>query len=89
MSSKKFPISRLSKFYDYVDFNLENEMAREYIEGDLNFTVVLFNVDRIKSKTDDVYGESNANEIRFHPPKEIKVILFMVTTLVTLIGRIT
>ena len=73
MSSKKFPISRLSKFYDYVDFNLENEMAREYIEGDLNFTVVLFNVDRIKSKTDDVYGESNANEIRFHPPKEIKV----------------
>ena len=39
MSSKKFPISRLSKFYDYVDFNLENEMAREYIEGDLNFTV--------------------------------------------------
>ena len=27
MSSKKFPISRLSKFYDYVDFNLENEMA--------------------------------------------------------------
>ena len=61
MSSKKFPISRLSKFYDYVDFNLENEMAREYIEGDLNFTVVLFSVDRIKSKTDDVYGESKRN----------------------------
>lgn len=73
MSSKKFPISRLHRFYDEVDFGLENEMAREFVEGDLNFTVVLFKVDRIKSQTDDVYGESDANEILFHPPKEIKV----------------
>lgn len=73
MSSKKFPISRLHRFYDEVDFGLENEMAREFVEGDLNFTVVLFKVDRIKSQTDDVYGESDTNEILFHPPKEIKV----------------
>ena len=32
-------------------------MAREFVEGDLNFTVVLFRVDRIKSQTEDVYGE--------------------------------
>jgi hypothetical protein len=73
MGKKKFPISRLHRFYDYMDFNLEDEMAREFVEGDLNFTVVLFMVDRIKSQTDDVYGESSTQEIRFQPPVEIKV----------------
>jgi hypothetical protein len=52
---------------------MENEMAREYMEGDLNFTIVLFRVDRIKSQTDSVYGESDVEEIKFHPPMEIKV----------------
>ena len=74
MSEKKrWPITRVHKFYDDVDFNMENEMAREYMEGDLNFIVVLFRVDRIKSQTDSVYGESDAEEIKFHPPVEIKV----------------
>jgi hypothetical protein len=74
MSSKKrLPISRMGKFYDYLDFGLENDMAREYIEGDINFTVILFRVNRIKSQTDDVYGESDVEEIRFHPPVELKV----------------
>ena len=74
MSSKKrLPINRMGKFYDYLDFGLENDMAREYIEGDINFTVILFRVDRIKSQTDDVYGESDSEEIRFHPPIELKV----------------
>jgi hypothetical protein len=35
--------------------------------------VVLFKVDRIKSQTDDVYGEADSEEIVFHPPKEIKI----------------
>lgn len=74
MSSKKhIPINRMGKFYDYLDFGLENEMAREFLEGDINFTVILFRVDRIKSQTDDVYGESDVEEIRFHPPVELKV----------------
>jgi hypothetical protein len=74
MSSKKIlPINRMGKFYDYLDFGLENEMAREYLEGDINFTVILFRVDKIKSSTDDVYGESAPNEIRFFPPIELKV----------------
>jgi hypothetical protein len=74
MSSKKrLPINRMGKFYDYLDFGLENEMAREFVEGDLNFTVILFRVDRIKSQTEDVYGESDVEEIKFHPPVELKV----------------
>ena len=70
---KRRPITRVNKFYDYVDFGLENGMAREFMEGDLNFTVVLFRVDRIKSQTDATYGESDVEEIRFHPPVELKV----------------
>jgi hypothetical protein len=74
MSDKKrLPINRMGKFYDYLDFGLENEMAREFVEGDLNFTVILFRVDRIKSQTDDTYGESDVEEIKFHPPIELKV----------------
>jgi hypothetical protein len=73
MANKKRPISRLHKFYDEVDFDFENSLAREFVEGDLNFTVVLFKVDRIKSQTDDVYGETSAEEIKFFPPKEIKI----------------
>lgn len=72
-TNKKLPITRLNKFYDYLDFGLENDMAREYLEGDINFTVVLFRVDRIKSQTDSVYGESDSEEIRFLPPIELKV----------------
>lgn len=74
MSSKKrLPINRMGKFYDYLDFGLENEMAREFVEGDLNFTVILFRVDRIKSQTEDVYGEPDVEEVKFHPPVELKV----------------
>ncbi len=73
MSKKLLPINRMGKFYDYLDFELDNSLGREFVEGDLNFTVVLFRVDRIKSKTEDVYGESDVEEIRFLPPIELKV----------------
>ena len=74
MSNKKIlPINRMGKFYDSMDFGMENEMAREFLEGDLNFTIILFRVDRLKSQTDDVYGESDSEEIRFLPPVELKV----------------
>ncbi len=73
MAKKKYPITRLNRFWDDEDFKLEMDMAREYVEGDLNFTVILFQVDRIESDTDDVYGEAEAHEIKFKPPKEIKV----------------
>lgn len=77
MANKKIPISRLNKFYDKTDFDLENDMAREYVEGDLNFTVVLFEVDRTTSVTDDIYAEASSNELKFKPPKELKVRLLL------------
>ena len=73
MAKKKFPINRNGKFYDEIDFGIENEMAREYVEGDLNFVVVLFQVDRTETQVDAVYGEAKSNEIRFKAPKELRV----------------
>ena len=73
MAKRKFPISRMGKFYDDMDFSLENEMAREWMEGDLNMVVVLFEVDRIKSDVDELYGEASPSELRFKAPKEINV----------------
>ena len=41
----RIPNTRLNRFYDEEDFQLELDMATELIEGDMNFTVVLFRVD--------------------------------------------
>lgn len=71
----RIPITRLSRYYDEVDFDLELDMAREVIEEDANFTVVLYRIDKINSNNEDVYGESEAREIRFHPPVELKVLV--------------
>lgn len=73
--SKKMPITRMNKFYDENDFSLENEMAREFLEGDLNIVVVLFQVDKIETEKsgDELYGEVDADKISFKPPKELNV----------------
>ena len=61
----KVPITRLTKFFDNEDFNLEVDFGREYMEGDLNMTIVLYSVDIEKTDTDDVYKEVKAQDIRF------------------------
>jgi len=38
----------------------------------MNFTLVLYRVDRTKTKTDDVYGETLVDGIKFLPPIEFK-----------------
>ena len=49
-------------------------MGREAIEGDGNFTVILYRVDREMSEADNLYGEASVDGIRFFPPLELKVI---------------
>lgn len=72
-NKKRIPIQRMGKFFDENDFKLEVGMGREWVEGDLNMTVVLFQVDRTKSKVDEVYGESSPTEIKFKKPVELNV----------------
>ncbi len=75
MENKKItPITRINKFFSEEDFNLEISMGREAIEGDGNFTVILYRVDRQMSESDNLYGEASKDGIRFFPPVELKVL---------------
>jgi len=72
MSNNKMPISRIGKFFGEEDYNLELSFGEEYLYGDMNFTLVLYRVDRYRSTTDDVYGEASVDGIKFLPPVEFK-----------------
>jgi hypothetical protein len=72
MSENKVPITRIGKFFGEEDFNLEISMGEEWLNGDMNFTLILYRVDRVKTKTDDVYGETLQDGIKFLPPVEFK-----------------
>lgn len=72
MSQNKVPITRLGKFFGDEDFNLDISIGEEWLYGDMNFTLVLYRVDRSKTKTDDVYGETVKDGIKFLPPVEFK-----------------
>lgn len=74
MSKNVIPINRINKWFSDSDFNLEVSFAREAIEGDQSFTVVLFKVDRESTQSDDLYGEGEKDGIRFFPPVELKVL---------------
>ena len=63
-------ITRLGKFFGDRDFELEIGMGQEWLIGDMNYTCVLYKIDRNKIKTDDVYGEVVEDGIKFLPPVE-------------------
>ena len=67
------PVNRNSLFYSQEDFDLETNWVLDYMEQDTNQTIILYEVDKITTQTDDIYKESKAN-IRFKPPKEIPCI---------------
>jgi len=76
---RKIPITRINKFFGHEDFRLEVEMGREAIEGDGNFVVILYKVDREATASDDVYNEAGKDDIRYFPPIELRVIPTMGT----------
>lgn len=72
---KKVPITRLGKFFGAEDFDLDINMGEEWLHGDMNFTCVLYRVDKQKTKVDDVYGEALSDGINFMPPVEFKALV--------------
>ena len=64
------PVSRNKMFYSEDDFVLENDIVLEYLEGDLNQTVVVYPVDREKTQINAI-SQSAVNGIRFKNPIEI------------------
>ena len=49
------PLTVGNKFYSEDDFQYETDLMMEYLEGDLNQTIVLYAVDRIKTNLNTVY----------------------------------
>jgi hypothetical protein len=76
---RKVPITRLGKFFGGEDYTLDIGMGEEWLEGDMNFTLVLYRVDKYKTKVDDVYGEALQDGIQFLPPIEFKGYVQIVT----------
>jgi hypothetical protein len=73
--ANKVPITRLGKFFGSKDFDLDISMGEEWLVGDMNFTCVLYRIDRYKTKTDDVYGETVSDGIKFLPPIEFSAFI--------------
>ena len=71
MAQQLVPITRLGKFFGGEDYSLDISMGREWLDGDMNFKIVLYSVDRTKTVNDDVYGEVEKNGIQFFPPVSI------------------
>lgn len=69
---RKNPITRLEKFFGEQDFQLEVEMGREWLNGDLNVRLVLYSVDQERTIKDDVYGEVVSDGIQYKPPVEFR-----------------
>jgi len=53
----------------------------------MNFTLVLYRIDRMKTKTDDVYGETLMDGIKFLPPVEFKGYVQIITPENKLLGN--
>ena len=68
---KLVPITRLGKFFGGEDYSLDIGMGEEWLIGDMNFSVVLYRVDRYRTKTDDVYGEVLEDGIQFMSPIQL------------------
>ena len=63
-------------FYSENDFEFETQIGLDYISQDMNQTVLVFQVDKTKSQTDDLYGENiDSNSIEYKDPVEINVVL--------------
>jgi hypothetical protein len=64
------PITRLGKFFGANDYEMEVSLGREWLDGDLNYTCILYRVDKSKTKTDDIYGETVSSGVKFLTPIE-------------------
>lgn len=70
---RKNPINRNNVFTSQDQVNLQIAMGMEYLRV-LNQTIVLFEVDRERTKIDDVYKEASFKDLKFKTPVELNVL---------------
>ena len=64
------PISRNNLFYSKEDFDMEMDILTDYMEEDTNQTVVVYQVDMVKTQQNSIYKDAK-DSIRFKMPVEI------------------
>jgi hypothetical protein len=69
------PINRIGKFFSEEDMSLHLDLGYEYLHGDVNMTILLYQVDTLRTDTDDIYAEATTNQIVFLPPVEINCLV--------------
>lgn len=87
MAEKLVPITRLGKFFGAEDYSLDIGMGEEWLIGDMNFTIVLYRIDRRKTKVDNVYGEVLEDGIQFLAPVELKGLVQVMTPTSKFLGN--
>ena len=68
---RSVPVKRNRMFYDREQLKFDMEIAREYIEGDMGQSIVLYQVDLSKTGRDDLYGEAKPNGVSYLTPVEV------------------
>lgn len=71
---RKNPINRNNLFGSTECSDFFVDLGMEYVNSVINQTVVVYEIDQNKTKMDDIYKESNFNEISFKTPVEINVL---------------
>lgn len=67
---KKVPINRNNLFYSEESFKFEEEIGKNYIEQDMNQTLILYQVDISKTDLDTTYNETGEHLVQFKSPIE-------------------
>lgn len=62
-----------SGFFSKDDVSLNIDWGRDYLESDIPASVLLFRIDRVKTKVDSLYGETRASEKIVLNPVELRV----------------
>lgn len=72
--TNNIPINRNNMFYSEESYNFELEIGKNYLEQDVNQTVILYEVDLEKSNFDSTYKETRPDGLVFKTPVELHVI---------------
>lgn len=70
-NKRRIPINRNNLFYSEECLEFDLETGKEYVEKDMNQTLILFQVDLKKTNVDKLYGETSTRGIIFKTPVEI------------------
>ena len=70
---RKNPINRNNLFFSESQYDFQIGMSMEYINKVLNQTIVLYEVDLVNTKNNDIYQEAKFSDIVFKTPIELNV----------------